>query len=213
MPDIIGSIGKLFSAGNLGTTLAAGSAGAGEIGNLVSGIGEAKQQSALESQQKKIESLSPADLTRMVTSAEAPINQGLVQSINNSVQGDLASRGLSQAPGIFASEEAQALAPVEQQNYSVALQQVMQQLGLPLQYAAQIQKMFPGATNVTPAMTLLLQQLAKRSGAGGGAPGTLPITPNASTISLNNPPPPGTFPASDQSTGSGLDLDALGVNA
>lgn len=195
MSEFLGDIGKLFqggAGGNLGKTLSAIPVIAGTTGNIINGVNAAGQTSALEKQQKAISSLSPADLTKMVTSAEAPINQNLVQATNNQVQGDLASRGLAQAPGIFASAESQAIAPIEQQDYNTALQQVLQQLGLPLSYAAQIQKMMPGQTNVTPAMTLLLQQLAKNGGSTGATgPLASPLPTNTTPVppSTNNVPP------------------------
>jgi hypothetical protein len=193
MSEILSSLGSLFSSGNIGKTLSAIPVIAGTTSNIINGVNSAEQTSALEKQQKAISSLSPAQLTQMVTSAEAPINQNLVQATNNQVQGDLASRGLSQAPGIFASAESQAIAPIEQQNYNTALQQVLQQLGLPLEYAAQIQKMLPGQTNVTPAMTLLLQQLAKNGGSTGATgPLASPLPTNTTPLPPNiNTPAPG----------------------
>lgn len=207
MSDFLGSIGSLFQGGNLSKTLSAIPVIAGTTGNIINGVNAAGQTSALEKQQKAISSLSPADLTKMVTSAEAPINQNLVQATNNQVQGDLASRGLAQAPGIFASAESQAIAPIEQQNYNTALQQVLQQLGLPLSYAAQIQKMMPGQTSVTPAMTLLLQQLAKSGGTTGATgPLTSPLPTNTTPLPPNiNTPTPG----SGGGTGLTPDWNAL----
>lgn len=178
MPDAFGAIAKIFTNPSFGPIASGASLGLGEIGNLLAGAAANKQESALSAQEKKIANLTPAQLTAMVTSAEKPIDNGLVQQINNSVQADMASRGLAEAPGIFAAGESQALAPYIQQNYQTALNQVMQQLGLPLEYANTIRQFLPNQQNMTPAMQLFLQQLAKlkstNAGNGSGFPTTGP---------------------------------------
>jgi hypothetical protein len=166
----MGSIGNLFKSPNLGPALSGGSLALGEIGNLLAGGQQSQQAKLLRDQQQRIASMSPADLTRMVQSAQAPLNQGLVQSVQNSVQGDLAQRGLAQAPGIFAATESQALAPYVQQNYDRALQQVLTQLGLPMEYATTIKQFLPGQKDITPSMMMFLKQLAARKGGGSSSP-------------------------------------------
>ena len=218
MPDVLGKLGGLFGGGGgstAGTAVSGGLAGAGAIGDLLTSLLSGGVTSGLNKQLKSIEGMSPAQFTSQVQSAEGPINAGLVQSVGNQVQGDLASRGLSQAPGIFASEEAQALGPIEQQNYQVALEQTLAKLGLPLSYASVIQKMLPGQQSMTPALTQLLQQLARRNNGNataGQAPGGGILGP-LSTGTL-----PDNWAGSDSgdggSGGSGdLDLSALGVSS
>ena len=201
MSEALGAIGKLFSGANLPTTLSAGTLGLGELGNLLAGRQASQQTSALTKQQQAIQNMTPAQLTANVQAGEAPINQGLVQDVNNNVQGDLASRGLSQAPGIFAGNEAQALGGIEQQNYQTALQQYMQKLGLPLEYAQQIQSLLPKQQNLTPAMALMLQQLQKRS-----AP-----TPPPQSLPMMNPGAGSTNLGGDMPDPGFLDLNSLGV--
>lgn len=205
MSEALGAIGnvfgKLVAPANIGTTLSGATLGLGELGNLLAGRQQQQQASSLTAQQKAIQNMSPADFTRNVQAGEAPINQGLVQAVNNNVQGDLAARGLSQAPGTFAASEAQALAPFEQQNYQVALEQYLQKLGLPLSYAQQIRQVLPQQQNLTPVMSLLLQQLSKRS--APTTPPTFPVSPAAtSTPNFNDMPSPGF-----------LDLPSLGVGS
>ena len=161
MPDAMSALSGVLSNPATGPVLSGATLGLGEVGNLLAGHAASQQEKALQNQENAITNLTPAELTAKVTSAENPINNALVQAINNSVQGDVASRGLAQAPGIFASEESQALAPYAQQNYNTALNQVMQQLGLPIEYANAIKSFLPGQQNMTPAMQLFLQQLAK----------------------------------------------------
>lgn len=196
MPDVFGSIGKIFSSPNFGPIASGASLGLGEIGNLLAGSAASSQENQLANQEKKIASLTPAQLTSMVTAAQRPIDNALVQNINNSVQADMASRGLAQAPGIFAASEAQALAPAEQANYQTALNQVLAQLGLPLSYAQTLAQFLPKTQNMTPAMQLFLQQLSKlkSTNAAGGGPGFPTTGPN--------PPTDPTF--GDSGTGTGL---------
>jgi hypothetical protein len=176
MSQLFSSLGSFFGSSAAAPVISGASSGLGLLGNLISGISSQKEQNLLTTQQNKIANLTPSQLTSMVTSAEAPINQGLIQDVGNTVQADVASRGLSQAPGIFASEESQALAPYEQQNYQTALSQVMQQLGLPLQYAGVISELLKGKqTNLSPSLALFLKSLQGGTGGGGGTAITNPI--------------------------------------
>lgn len=182
MADVFKTIGGIFTNPIAGPIASGASLGLGEIGNLLAGRAADKQASDLAAQEKRIQNLTPAQLTGLVTSAEKPIDNALVQSINNSVQADMASRGLAEAPGIFAAGESQALAPYVQQNYQTALNQVLQQLGLPLSYANTLAQFLPKQQNLTPAMQLFLQQLSRLKGAnasgGSGFPTTGPNLPD-----------------------------------
>jgi hypothetical protein len=181
----MGQLGSLFSSANMPAIASGTSLGLGEIGNLIAGSEASSQQKQLQNQENAITSLTPAQLTQKVNAAAQPISAAEMQNIGNQVQGDVASRGLAQAPGIFASEESQALAPLVQQNYQTALAQVMQQLGLPLQYAQAISQFLPKQTSMTPAMSLFLQQLARLKGANAGN-GGVTTGPNLGQLS---PPP------------------------
>lgn len=141
-----------------------GMAGAGLIGNILNEKQRSDQISALNKQEKNLP--DPTALAKQVAAATQPLNMGLVQGVENQVQGSLASQGLSQAPGIQASVLSQSLAPYEQQNQSTALQLVMQRLGLPLEYAATILGGLPKDTNLAPLLALL----QKGSGTGGPTP-------------------------------------------
>ena len=121
MSEVLSSIGSIFSNKAFPAIASGATAGLGELGNLLAGRQQSQQASALQSQEKAISELTPSQLSSMVSGATAPLNAGLVQSVGNTVQGDLAQRGLAQAPGIFAASESQALAPFEQQNQSTAM--------------------------------------------------------------------------------------------
>jgi hypothetical protein len=106
--------------------LQTGLVGAGEAGNLL------EEKKRLDYQNFVLNLLkNPQQLAAMAAKIQQPLNNGLVQSVNNQVQGDVAARGLGQAPGIFAASESQALAPFVQQNQNTAMQAVLQSLGLP----------------------------------------------------------------------------------
>lgn len=102
------------------TGLTGGLAGAGMIGNIL----QQKQQNAYNNFIMGILK-NPAKLAEMVRAVQQPLSGALVQGVTNRVGADMASRGLAQAPGIFAGEEAQALAPAIQANQNAAMQAVL----------------------------------------------------------------------------------------
>ena len=176
MPDALANIGSFFSSdsgGGLLKALEAGMGGAGLIGNILNEKARSDQLGALTNAEKHLP--DPTALAKQVAAATAPLNTGLVQGVENQVQGSLASQGLAQAPGIQASVLSQSLAPFEQQNQSTALQLVMQRLGLPLEYASTILAGLPKDTNLAPLLALLQNK-------GTGTPGATGPTPNLPTL-------------------------------
>jgi hypothetical protein len=115
-----------------------GIAGAGEGGNILQQI---KQNEYRDFVMNLLN--NPQQLANMAAKITAPLNNNLVQSVDNTVQGNMASRGLAQAPGIFAASESQALAPYEQANQNTALQTIMQALGVPAGTFGQQQNLSP----------------------------------------------------------------------
>jgi hypothetical protein len=162
MADMLGSLGAFFGgSGSAGSglldLLGIGTAGAGTVGNIMN----QKQRS---DQINKLNALdNPTKLAQEVSQTTAPLNQGLVQSVGNTVSGQLAEQGLSQAPGIQATELSQALAPFEQQNQSTALSIVLQQLGIPQSIIASL----PNNANIAPIIAMLMRQ----NNPGGGSSG------------------------------------------
>ena len=129
---IFSNIGSWLGSGSGGSApgwqqaLTGGMFGAGEVGNIIEEQKRASYQNFLMNLLK-----NPQQLAAMAQKIAQPLSAGLTQSVGNTVQGNLAERGLSQSPGIFGSTLAQSLAPYQQQNYNTALQTVMQSLGLP----------------------------------------------------------------------------------
>jgi hypothetical protein len=166
MPDALGSIGNIFKSA--APAITGITAGTGLVGNILNSITRGQQVSNLQSAEKKFSSLTPEQFSSLVTRSEQPLGQDLIQSVNNSVQADMATRGLSQAPGVFAAEEAQTLAPFKMAQQQQALQQVLAQLGLPIEYAQSIINSLGPNANVSPLLQLLMNK--------GSGPGT-PVTP------------------------------------
>jgi hypothetical protein len=167
--EVLGKIGGFFSGGG-GKAVMGGLAGAGEIGNILNAVQRNRQIGKLNAAEDKFANMTPEQLSAMVNKATQPLDTGLVSSINNMVQADMATRGLSQAPGIFAATEAQALAPYKLQEQQLALQLVLKQLGLPIEYANAIIGSLPKDTNIMPILLSIM-----RGNAGGSTPGiTMP---------------------------------------
>jgi len=120
-----------------------GLAGAGTGGNILQQVKENDYRNYVMNLLNN-PSLLGADAAKIA----APLNANLVQSVDNSVQGNVASRGLAQSPGIFAASESQALAPYEQANQNTALQAFMQALGVPA-------GTFGSQTNLAPLFSSL----------------------------------------------------------
>src|SRR6266850_1148791 len=129
--------------------------GAGSIGNIL------EQRKKMEYQNFVMNLLKhPEQLAAMAAKIQKPLDNSLVQGVNNRVQADMATRGLAQAPGIFAATESQALAPFEQQNANTAMQAVLASLGLPA-------GTFGQPNNNTGGLQSFLNTF-KKSGTGGG---------------------------------------------
>ncbi len=175
--SILANVGQFFGSdagGGLLKATEAGLGGAGLIGNILNEKARSDQISALTKQEKNLPDATA--LAKQVAAATQPLNMGLVQGVENTVQGTLASQGLSQAPGIQASVLSQSLAPYEQQNQSTALELVMRRLGLPLEYASTILGGLPKDTNLAPLLALL------QKGSGTGNPSPSGSTPDLATL-------------------------------
>ena len=128
--------------------LLGGMLGAGEVGNLLQTNKANSYTDFLTNLMK-----NPAQLSTMVNNATQPLSSALVAALNNRVQGDLAQRGLAQAPGIFATSELQALAPYQVQEQQMAQDQVLAALGLP----GQVTNINQPPQNLSPLMAGFLR--------------------------------------------------------
>jgi hypothetical protein len=157
------------------------SLGGGIIGNLLNSITRGKEIGNLQSAEKRFAKLSPEQLSGLVSRAEQPLSQDLLNSVGNTVQADMASRGLAEAPGIFAQTETQTLAPYKLQQQQMALQLIMRQFGLPIEYAQAILQGLGGGSNLGPLMMALM--LGRGQGGSGGSSGiSLPADTGPGTL-------------------------------
>lgn len=151
----VASFGGEGGANPIQALLGLGSSGLGLFGNLMNEIQRQGQLNMIKKSEKTLG--DPTQLAKQVSSATQPLNEGLVQSVDNTVKGSLAESGLSESPGILATTESQALAPFEQQNQSTALQLVMERLGLPIQYASAFFGGQGGNANLAPLLAMLFK--------------------------------------------------------
>lgn len=140
--------------------------GIGTGGNIMGDIQKMIEQKRLADYQKSVMNMSPQTVAKNAASMAAPLSHGLTQAVGNQVQGSLAERGLSQAPGIYAGELSQSLAPYVQQNLNTALQAYLQKLQIPLE-STPPSNLYAGNQDMTNLMKLWLQQ--KQGGGGGGS--------------------------------------------
>lgn len=182
MPGVLSSVGGLFS--EAAPAIGGITAGAGLLGNILSSITRGKEVSNLQSAEKKFASLSPEQLSGLVSRAEQPLDQSLLQNVGNIVQADMGTRGLSEAPGVFAATESQALAPYKLQEQQNALQLVMKQMGLPIEYANAILNASGGNSNIAPILMALM--LRNQNGGSGSSGGGLTLPADTSQASLDN---------------------------
>jgi hypothetical protein len=200
--DALKSIGGFF--GKAAPTIAGGTAISGLIGNIISSITRGRQVSNLESAEKKFANLTPEQLAGLVSRAEAPLSQDLLQTVGNTVQADMASRGLAQAPGIFAAAETQDLAPYRIQEQQKALELVLKQMGLPIEYARAIIEATGGNADVSKVLAMLMNM----NKGGGGVPDTSGIPSDTGSIleQIIASQIPGGIPGSTPPTLPGTDL-------
>jgi hypothetical protein len=198
MSQALGALGNVFGGEGGGVPswmkmVLGGLTGAGEIGNIMAD----RQRGKLMSQEQKWARLTPQQLAGRIRAATAPLEQGLVQGVGNTVQAQMGERGLAQAPGIFSAEMAQALAPYHQRNQEMALQAILRQMGLPIEMAG----LLPGQTDLAPLLKLLLGTFpGKKSDPGLGpiisslATGGGPQTTQADIPDWTLPEMPGGLP-------------------
>lgn len=182
--------------------LLGGSAVAGTVGNI--GANRARNQvlSKEMGQMDALSKLTPDQIVKGIAAIQQPLSKSLVSGVGNTVQGQLAERGLSQAPGIYASSLSQALAPYQLQEQQLAQQAFFQKLGLPISARPSPFGPFPQQTNSSQAIQALMQRFMT-PGAGGnnfsywgknaapydpyGINSKLPDLSNVSSPDLGNP--------------------------
>lgn len=176
MPDALSSIGGFF--GKAAPAIEGITAGTGLLGNIMNSIIRGKEVGKLQDAEKRLASLTPEKLAGLVSRAEQPLGADLTQSVGNLVQADVAGRGLAESPGVFAATESQALAPYKLQQQQMALELVMKQLGLPIEYAKAILEATGGNVDVSKILALLQQN----NSGGNQVPDTSGITSDVGSL-------------------------------
>jgi len=126
-----------------------GSGALGTVGNIQGDVSRNQVLNQQKNLTNKYANLTPAQVTAGISGLEQPLSSGLTSGVGNLVSGQLAERGLSQAPGIQASSLAQALAPFQQQEQQMATNAYFQQLGLPISSRPSPFGPFPQQTNTS----------------------------------------------------------------
>jgi hypothetical protein len=108
------------------------SIGSSTVGNVLANRSRNQVLQAEIDRMNAYNKMTPAQVSAGVGALEQPLSRDLINSVGNVVQGQMASRGLSQAPGIYTQALAQGLAPYQLQQQQLAQQAFFQKLGLPI---------------------------------------------------------------------------------
>lgn len=203
--------------------LSLGLAGAGTVGNIIQGGQGQKQAQTLEGAQTSeinwmqqyqdfLKSITPQQISQMITSATQPLSSNLTQSVTDPIRASLAAAGLGESPGTLATQEGTALAPFVQNEQGLASQNIFQLLGLPLQAGNSIlsgtsnaPSFIPPPANTGGAWQAVLQSLQKKGGGGGASP-----SPSGLTLPLDTGNwPSGTSLTPMPTPGSGINSDTF----
>lgn len=150
----------------------------GTIGNIQA---NRTRNSVLKQQMdytRMLQNMTPAEMIKQITALERPLSQNLISNVGNTVQGQLGERGLSQAPGIYASSLAQGIAPYQLQEQQMAQDAFFKKLGLPISSRPSPFGPFPATTNTSSIWQSLMQNFMGRgkNQVPGGVPGGDSIT-------------------------------------
>lgn len=136
----------------------AGSGIFGTVGNIQANRARNAVLSAEMNRMNAYNKLTPAQVSSGIRSLEVPLSQDLIKSITNTVSGQMAERGLSQAPGITASAIGQGLAPYQLQEQQLAQDAYFKKLGLPISAQPSPFGPFPATTNTANIWQQLLSR-------------------------------------------------------
>lgn len=169
-----------FLKNNARTVIPGAATGVGFLSNWLA----ARRQHARD---KFVQNLvqNPAEMQKYVSGFSKPLAAGLKENVGNQVQAFLGERGLSGSPSISADVESQALAPYQQQQQQMAINEALSTLGMMPQGGR--------TADLSGTLSLLMKGLSPNPGAPPHAGG-----PSNQDVGL-------TLPAS----GGAFDLDSL----
>jgi hypothetical protein len=170
MPEALSSIGS-FVSGSGGKDLLAG---AGLASNIASGVQNFQQQKQYSNAQSYLSNLiqNPAAFAAASQKYTQPLNQGLISSVTNATNANLAEKGLGGSSAITQATLAQALAPYIQQNQQAGQNALLSTMGMTGQLK-------PSGSNGFTDISKLLAQL--KAGGGGSSQFLTPETDGSST--------------------------------
>lgn len=163
------------SGGWLGSIAPLALAGSGIMGTIGNFLGNRARNQVLSkemAQMDALQKLTPAQIASGISSLQAPLSKNLTNAVSNQVQGELATRGLSQAPGIYAASLGQGIAPYQLQMQQLAQDAYFKKLGMPIQARPSPFGPFPNQTNTTGIWQQLMQRFMRPP--LGGTTGTDP---------------------------------------
>lgn len=195
-----GSVGGFGNPGGiLGKVLPLILGGSGIMGTIGNIQANRTRNSVLKQQMdytRMLQNMTPAEMIKQITALERPLSQSLISNVGNTVQGQLGERGLSQAPGIYASSLAQGLAPYQLQEQQMAQDAFFKKLGLPISSRPSPFGPFPATTNTSQIWQALLQNfMGQRNRPGSSGTESIPGIDNIMF-------PPGLTPAPAGSGGT-----------
>ena len=220
MPDalsgITGALGSLGGAGGAGgmpewmKLLTLGTGITGTVGNVLGGNLRNQALTQQLALQQKYANMSPADFSNYIQGFTRPLSGALTSGVGNVVQANMAERGLSQAPGIFSSSLAQAIAPFQLQEQQIGTNAAMQSLGLPIEAAARFLP-YPQTQDTSQIWRMLLGRYngMGTGGMGGGITGA-PQDPSGYTPGGWLPPPTPPAPPPGPGGDTGFDWSSIG---
>lgn len=152
--------------------------GMGLLSNIHQGQQQGKVQNVAVQNQQMLAELAknPALLAQRIQQLTQPLSQGLVKSVGNNVQGELAERGLAMSPNIYGDVFAQSLAPFQQQEEQRALEALMTTLGLGNQATATATGTLPPAsmTDTSGMWQKLMEMFPQRNPFGVSSTRNIP---------------------------------------
>jgi hypothetical protein len=187
----------------------------GTVGNIQANNARNSVLSAEVNRMNAYNRLTPAQVSTGISQLEQPLSSDLLHNVGNAVSGQLAERGLSQAPGIQAEALAQGLAPYQLQEQQMAQQAFFQKLGLPISAQPSPFGPYPQTSNQSQlwqALSRTFMNGPQSNGANNGfnywaANNATPTVPAAQTFDTSNPPDISGMLSQFLGTGGGAGLD------
>lgn len=141
----------------------------GTVGNMGANRSRNSILQAQMEQMRTLANLTPEQVAKGIAALQQPLSSNLTHNVGNTVQAQMAERGLSQAPGVYASTLAQGLAPYQVEMQRQAQDAYFRKLGLPIQ-ARPNAELLPKTTDTSNIWRSLMNRFMGK-GVGGSKGG------------------------------------------